>query len=506
MGCLNSTHTANAVTSKNEVQTSTVQTSTEEKKNDSQLETKEDIIQYDLGPKHKMQPIQTYINKPFKTLTPNELDAMEDSINQIMLYQLSGEEHQMFMQFVEFSVFSQDCQPFVWRKGKYAKGEWRKIIYYYFFALQQFYSFDKSAGKYIMQSNFKTNTFYNEAFRSMEIPHKLLNKAWNFVADTLKGDPKELSKNKMLKSRAMFTAKNTFQFMDNMNPKLWNSIKNCSKNQLDTLGDILDKQYKDEKWGEIIINNKLKFNLCGIERQDHETLLGSAKPWWPTDKAKLNAVANQYISAGAGAADWDKYLEHWKRLGLSTQDPIRDNGMTIGSFRSCVVSDWIILMLEACGNAINDEFQNDITHLFGESRHMKAGVKSYNRMKWKAENDYSKETHQPYACRLQDVVRCAVKCKDCNELIESFNKLIDKYSKSGIVKVKNTFDKSMKIEFGYRAVYVCFVYESKQEKYKNIKMICEVQLTLDAVIRVRNWMHVFYGFYRSDEAKELCQF
>ena len=54
----------------------------------------EEAIEYDLGPKHEMQPIQTYINmKDFTKLTPNELDAMENAIVQIMLYQLSEQEH-----------------------------------------------------------------------------------------------------------------------------------------------------------------------------------------------------------------------------------------------------------------------------------------------------------------------------------------------------------------------------------------------------------------------------
>lgn len=213
--------------------------------------------------------------------------------------------------------------------------------------------------------------------------------------------------------------------------------------------------------------------------------------WWPDD-GKGNFLT------------YSKFQDHFTGLGLDKTKPIRANAGPITNYKTCSASDWYLLLLECCAREINDEFQDNISKIVGNNRHMKASVKSFNRMKWKSEFDYSKETYQPYGARLQDIVRCCVKCKDCDELLSIFDDIIKQFSQSGIVKVKNTFDKSMDIEFGYRAVYVCVVYKSiKNEK---MKMICEIQLTLDDVITVRNQMHIFYGFYRSEQANELCQF
>lgn len=226
------------------------------------------------------------------------------------------------MEFCEYCIFGKDCPSHFYRKGKDSKGSWRMIIYNYFFSLVQFFELkkdtkdaknaedkdkkdlkqDENKGdekkneeneenkdgnmmdysyscsyNYELKSNFKQMTFYSLDFRNMKFPKDFFDKSWKFVSDTLTMDPLKLSENKLLKTRVMFTAKNTFHLMDNLNPKLWQKIKCDVKNQLSNLGKLLDKQYEEKKWGEQIENGKLKFKLAGFDRQDHDSLLGSTK-------------------------------------------------------------------------------------------------------------------------------------------------------------------------------------------------------------------------------------
>jgi len=72
-------------------------------------------------------------------------------------------------------------------------------------------------------------------------------------------------------------------------------------------------------------------------------------------------------------------------------------------------------------------------------------------------------------------------------LVSSFEKLMRKYGEK-LVKMKNTFDESENVEFGYRALYFCFVFKGKGSR----KMIGEVQFTLDEISAIKSRMHLYY--------------
>eukprot|EP01084_Bolivina_argentea_P042644 78621_1 len=99
----------------------------------------------------------------------------------------------------------------------------------------------------------------------------------------------------------------------------------------------------------------------------------------------------------------------------------------------------------------------------------------------------------PQCMAVLDIVRCAVVCKDDEELCCLFDLFVQEFSGS-IKRVKNAFHKvNGRQTYGYRAVLINIAYgDSKILPYPKYRMVVEVQLLLNKYFQIRRKMHLGY--------------
>ena len=91
-----------------------------------------------------------------------------------------------------------------------------------------------------------------------------------------------------------------------------------------------------------------------------------------------------------------------------------------------------------------------------------------------------------------DIVRCAVIYDNIGELVVAMEKFLANYQ---VCRIKNNFSKHIQVVGNYRCVMINFIFQHPE--MSDLKMICEVQMTLKQIFNIRKKMHKTYKVFRS---------
>ena len=158
---------------------------------------------------------------------------------------------------------------------------------------------------------------------------------------------------------------------------------------------------------------------------------------------------------------------------------------------------------------VNDKFQKSVSKVFNIDATSKTGflknneiiytdgpVKTYERAKQKAENDYCNETFPKSACIL-DLIRCSLVFNNISTLLNGLDLLIKKinYFQSGniigIVRIKNGFT-----QYSNKNRQYCDIKLNVLIKGKKNNIIGEIQFLLSPMLKFKKRQHSLYSIER----------
>eukprot|EP01083_Nonionella_stella_P292590 995094_1 len=172
------------------------------------------------------------------------------------------------------------------------------------------------------------------------------------------------------------------------------------------------------------------------------------------------------------------------------------------------------IMLRANAMIVNVAFQKVMKEMFEwNSKEMniecddkdygykEAPVKTRARVRIKCFEDYRNEYGEPNDyCMVWDWIRCALICKDTEEMVQMYKLIVNNvnnaYFVKKIVRVKNGFFKGSQSNYGYRAILINIVFGN---------MIAEIQLILLSYLKIRKQMHLYYKIVRSGDGDSLAR-
>jgi len=136
-----------------------------------------------------------------------------------------------------------------------------------------------------------------------------------------------------------------------------------------------------------------------------------------------------------------------------------------------------------------------------------APLKTFDRSCDKIANDYTtdKQTGDPAASHLQDIVRATIECDVASSAVDIVGKLDGFATSDGkttftLRRIKNRFKLSkeeVRVYNGYRDLNANVFVTTTTDDGEYLEHVCEVQVTLDEIAAAKHEMHKFYGLVRA---------
>ena len=301
----------------------------------------------------------------------------------------------------------------------------------------------------------------------------------------------------------------------------WNQSKNKNLKQLaETALNVLAVDY--DKLYDILLKNKspilnLKIpqeSLCDDKEITSQRevmgkdVLNDLLTWYNLNE---NVKPKGYVLSN----DEDKVKEFFvNKMGLNDWDRVVKISRKSAT-NLLRKSEVMMMFYRLIGESLDKDFQNEMNKLYLKNREIlnlsipsndklcklvSPPIKTISRARFKIREDYMKDA-KPVEGSILDWVRCAIICENDIEM-KAFFDLLCKTYKGNIIRMKNKFDTSYKVEGGYRAVMINMIWTNKDNPL--LKMIVEIQLILGSYIPIRSKTHLFYKIYRSKSWRAMA--
>eukprot|EP01083_Nonionella_stella_P067897 179885_1 len=349
----------------------------------------------------------------------------------------------------------------LWRKSLHYNDTYcREVIYKQLYKLIHFttYEADVEVATLMDEEEQKTTSHESESIESKVEVLKFLNEQW---------DTSKINRHGWLEVCRMFKIEKA---------EIMKEIKAKYQTRLDTLSSKLTSYYKeltgDPNYDQIVSDIQQPADNEMILRQDSKSVLQRCR-WGPLVDDTLNK---------------ERYKEDMNsKYGLTAVDDVSREPIK-NSFKNSYV-DYVIKI----GDKLQVPFQTAMRELFANTNgeYCEAPVKKFERCLQKINYDY-KDEKEPVGAHILDIVRCLVVYENMKDMSDAFDKLQSKYK---VCRLKNNFVQNATVFGNYRCLMVNILFEHPTKE--NIKMICEVQLTLRKIYQVRLTMHKTYKLFRA---------